>query len=60
MYSVLGSKPSAERPLVWDDTDEFFERRNWLLQDITEKGQIAAAIAPLIGSLRAHCGASSS
>ena len=61
VYAVLVSKPSAERPLVWDDTDEFFERRTTrLLQDVTEKGQIAAAIAPLIGSLRAHCGASSS
>jgi phenylalanine ammonia-lyase len=58
VYSVLGTEPAAERPLVWDDTDEFFERRAArLLQDIAAKGQILASIAPLSGSLRAHCNA---
>jgi phenylalanine ammonia-lyase len=57
VYAVLGRKPSAERPLVWDDTDDFFERRTAaVLKDIAGEGRILASIAPLAESLRAHCG----
>lgn len=60
VQAVLGREPSAERPLVWDDTDDFFERRAAaILKDIGTGGRILAAIAPLAGSLRVHCGARS-
>jgi phenylalanine ammonia-lyase len=56
VYDVLGRTPSAERPLIFDDTDQYFEDlAGALVADLAGRKRIIGSIAPLVESLERHC-----
>lgn len=45
VYAVLDQTPSAERPLVWDDTDQFMDSYSaQMLADLTHGGRIMQTV----------------
>ncbi len=57
VYAALGRAPSGQRPLMFDDTDYYFEdMAAALIADLAGRGGVLKALAPLVDSVEGHCG----
>jgi phenylalanine ammonia-lyase len=56
VYAALGRKPSKDRPIMFDDTDYYFEDlAAALIADLSGRNGVLKALAPLVKSVEAHC-----